>query len=141
MSNSVGPHRWQPTRLPRPWDSPGKNTGMGCHFLLQCMRVKSESEVTQSCPTLCNPIDHSPAGPSVHRILQERISNGLPLPSPRDLPNLGIEPGSPALQADALPSEPPGKPNKYYGRLFNDHRFISPNTYAPFQGDFAALSH
>ena len=45
------PHRWQPTRLPRPWDSPGKNTGVGCHFLLQCMKVKSESEVAQSCPT------------------------------------------------------------------------------------------
>ena len=46
----------QPTRLPRPWDSPGKNTGVGCHFLLQCMKVKSEREVAQSCPTLCNPI-------------------------------------------------------------------------------------
>ena len=51
MSNSVWPHRWQPTRLPCPWDSPGKSTGVGCHFLLQCMKVKSESEVTQSCPT------------------------------------------------------------------------------------------
>ena len=51
MSDSVRPHRWQPTRIPRPWDSPGKNTGVGCHFLLQCMRVKSESEVAQSCPT------------------------------------------------------------------------------------------
>ena len=49
---TVWPHRRQPTRLPRPWDSPGKNTGVGCHFLLQCMKVKSESEVTQSCPTL-----------------------------------------------------------------------------------------
>ena len=52
MSNSVRPHRQQPTRLPCPWDSPGKNTGVGCHFLLQCRKVKSESEVTQSCPTL-----------------------------------------------------------------------------------------
>ena len=52
MSNSVRPHRQQPTRLPHPWDSPGKNTGVGCHFLLQCMKVKSESEVVQSCPTL-----------------------------------------------------------------------------------------
>ena len=51
MSDSVRPHRQQPTRLPRPWDSPGKNTGVGCHFLLQCMKVKCESEVTQSCPT------------------------------------------------------------------------------------------
>ena len=52
MSDSVRPHRWQPTRVPRPWDSPGKNTGVGCHFLLQCMKVKSEREVAQSCPTL-----------------------------------------------------------------------------------------
>src|SRR5574341_650799 len=51
MSDSVRPCRWQPTRLPRLWDSPGKNTGVGCHFLLQCMKVKSESEVIQSCPT------------------------------------------------------------------------------------------
>ena len=52
MSDSVQPQRRQPTRLPRPWDSPGKNTGVGSHFLLQCMKVKSESEVAQSCPTL-----------------------------------------------------------------------------------------
>ena len=52
MSDSVRPHRRQPTRLTRPWSSPGKNTGVGCHFLLQCMKVKSESEVAQSCPTL-----------------------------------------------------------------------------------------
>ena len=68
MSDSVRPHRWQPTRLPRPWDSPGKNTGMGCHFLLQCMKVKSESEVAQSCPTLQDPMDCSPPGSSVHGI-------------------------------------------------------------------------
>ena len=49
---TLRPQRWQPIRLPHPWDSPGKNTGVGCHFLLQCMKVKSESEVTQSCPTL-----------------------------------------------------------------------------------------
>ena len=55
VSNSVQPHRWQPTRLPRPWDSPGKNTGVGCHFFLQCMKVKSESEVAQSCLTLRDP--------------------------------------------------------------------------------------
>ena len=51
MSDSVGPQRRQPTRLPRPWDSPSKNTGVGCHCLLQYMKVKSESEVAQSCPT------------------------------------------------------------------------------------------
>ena len=67
------PHRRQPTRLPRPWDSPGKNTGVGCHFLLQCMKVKSESEVAQSCPTLSNPMDCSLPGSSVHGIFQARV--------------------------------------------------------------------
>ena len=62
MSNSVRPHRRKPTRLPRPWDSPGKNTGVGCHFFLQCMKAKSESEVSQSCPTLCDPMECSPPG-------------------------------------------------------------------------------
>ena len=69
MSDSVRPHRRQPTRLRRPWDSPGKNTGVGCHFLLQCMTVKSESEVAQSCPTRSDPIDCSLTGSSVHGIL------------------------------------------------------------------------
>ena len=73
MSDSVRPHRWQPTRLPRPWDSPGKNTGQGCHFLLQCMKVKSESEVPQSCPTLSNHIACSLPGSSVHGIFQARV--------------------------------------------------------------------
>ena len=67
------PHRQQPTRLPRPWDSPGKNTGVGCHFLLQCMKVKSESEVTQSCLTLSDPMDWSLPGSSVHGIFQARV--------------------------------------------------------------------
>ena len=62
-----------PTRLPRLWDSPGKNTGVSCHFLLQCMKVKSESEVTQSCLTLRNPMDCSPPGSSVHGIFQARV--------------------------------------------------------------------
>ena len=66
-------HRWQPTRLPCPWDSPGKNTGVGCHFLLQCMKVKRESEVAQSCPTLSDPMDCSLAGSSVHGIFQVRV--------------------------------------------------------------------
>ena len=72
MSDSVQPHRWQPNRLLCPWDSPGKNTGVGCHFPLQCMKVKSESEVAQSCPTLHDPKDCSPPGSSVHGILQAR---------------------------------------------------------------------
>ena len=73
MSDSVRPQRWQPPRLPRPWDSPGKNTGVACHFLLQCMKVKSESEVAQSCPTLSDPMDCSLPGSSVHGIFQARV--------------------------------------------------------------------
>ena len=73
MSDSVWPHRRQPTRLPCPWDSPGKNTGVSCHFLLQCMKVKSESKVTQSCPTLSEPMDCSLPGSSVHGIFQARV--------------------------------------------------------------------
>ena len=73
MSNSVRPHRQQPTRLPRPWDSPGKNTGVGCHFLLQCMKVKSQSEVAKSCPTLSDPMDCSLPGSSIHGIFQARV--------------------------------------------------------------------
>ena len=73
MSDSARPHRRQPTRLPHPWDSPGKNTGVGCHFLLQCMQVKSESEVAQSCPSLSNPVDCSPPGSSIHGIFQARV--------------------------------------------------------------------
>ena len=73
MSNSVQPHRWQPARLPCPWDSPGKNTGMGCHFLLQCMKVKSESEVAQLCLTPSNPMDCSLPGSSIHGIFQAKV--------------------------------------------------------------------
>ena len=118
MSDSVRPHRWQPTRLPRPWDSPGKNTGVGCRFLLQCMKVKvkvkssvvsdsvlphglpptrllrpwdfpgkstgvgchclllrgaAAAKLLQSCQTLCDPMDSSPPGSSVHGILPARI--------------------------------------------------------------------
>ena len=70
MSDSVQPHRQKPTRLLCPWDSPGKNTGVGCHFLLQYMKVKSESEVAQSCLTLSDPMDCSLPGSSVHGISQ-----------------------------------------------------------------------
>ena len=73
VSDPVRPHGEQPTRLPRPWDSPGKNTRVGCHFLPQCMKVKSESEVSQSCPTLCDPMDCSPPGSSAHGIFQARV--------------------------------------------------------------------
>ena len=73
MSDSVPPHRQQPTRLPHPWDSPGKNTGVGYHFLLQCMKVKSESEVAQSCLTPRDPMNCSLPGSSVHGICQARV--------------------------------------------------------------------
>ena len=87
------PHRRQPTRLLCPWDSPGKSTGVGCPCLLQCMKVKSESEVAQSCPTLSNAMDCSPPGPSAHGIRQARVLEWIaidyltllhkwPLPSP-----------------------------------------------------------
>ena len=71
MSDSVRPHRWQPTRLPHPLDSSGKNTAVGCHCLLQCMKVKSESEVVQSCPTLCDPMNRSTPGLPVQHQLPE----------------------------------------------------------------------
>ena len=73
MSDSVRPHRRQPTRLLRPWDSPGKNTGVGFHFLLQCSKVKSQSEVAQSCLTPSNPMDCSLRGSSVHGIFQAGV--------------------------------------------------------------------
>ena len=73
MSDSVRPHRRQPTRLRHPWDSPGKNTGVGCHFLLQCIKVKSESEVAQLCLTLSDPMDCSPPGSSIHGIFQATV--------------------------------------------------------------------
>ena len=73
MSDSVRSHRGQPTRLCRPWDSPGKNTGVGCHFLLQCMKVKSESEVAQWCLSLHNPMDCSLPGSSIRGIFQAGV--------------------------------------------------------------------
>ena len=72
MSDSVQPYRRQPTRLPCPWDYPGKNTGVGCHFFLQCMKVKSENEISQSCPTLSDPVDCSLPVSSVQGIFQAR---------------------------------------------------------------------
>ena len=82
MSDSVRPLRRQPTRLPIPWDSPGKNTGVGCHFLLQCIKVKSESEVAQLCPTLSDPMHCSLPGSSVHGFSRREYWSGVPLPSP-----------------------------------------------------------
>ena len=78
---TLRPHRWQPIRLPCPWDSPGKNTGVGCHFLLQCVKVKSQSEVAQSCLTPSDPMDCSPPDSSIHGIFQARVLEWVPLPS------------------------------------------------------------
>jgi len=84
MSDSVRPHTRQPTRLPRPWNSPGKSTGVGCHFLLQSMKVKSESEVAQSCPILRDPTDCSPPGSSAYGIFWKFLPfdhlNSFPIP-------------------------------------------------------------
>ena len=101
------PQRRQPTRLRHPWDSPGKKTGVGCHFLLQSMNVKSESEVAQSCPTLSDPMDCSAPGPSVHGIFQARKLEWAAISFSRG----SSQPRSPALQTDALLSEPPRKPH------------------------------
>ena len=82
MSDSMRPHRRQPTRLPRPWDSPGKNTGVGCHFLLQCVKVKSESELAQSCLTLATPCTAAFQAPPPMGFSRQEFWSGLPLPSP-----------------------------------------------------------
>ena len=88
MSDSVRPYRRQPTRLPCPWDSPGKNTGVGCHFLLQCIKVKSESEVAESCQTLSDPMDCGPPGSSIHGIFQARVLEwgAIALSQKKDIP-------------------------------------------------------
>ena len=82
MSDSVRHHRRQPTRLSRPWDSPGKNTGVGCHFLLQCMKGKSEGEVTQSCLTLRTPWTAAHQAPPSMGFSRQEYWSGVPLPSP-----------------------------------------------------------
>ena len=82
VSASVRPHRRQPTRLPHPWDSPAKNTGVGCHFLLQCMKVKSESEVTQSWPTLHDPWTAAHQAPPSTGFSRQEYWSGVPSPSP-----------------------------------------------------------
>ena len=86
VSDSVRLHRQQPTRFPHPWGSLGKNTGVGCHFLLQCMKVKSESEVAQSCPTPSDPMNGSLPGSSVRGFSRQEYWSGVPLPSPRLTP-------------------------------------------------------
>ena len=85
MSDSVLPHRRQPTRLPRPWDSPGKNTGVRCHLLLQCMKVKSESEVAQLCLTLSDPWTAAYQAPPSMGFSRQEYWSGVPLPSPPEV--------------------------------------------------------
>ena len=111
VSNSVRPDRQQPTRLPHPWGSPGKNTGVGCHFLLQCMKGKSENEVAQLCPTLSDPMDCSLPGSSVHGIFQARVLEWGAIASSR-LPRFNFQAGnkeffSGLLIVDCLRSCPP----------------------------------
>ena len=115
------PHRWQPTRLPRLWDSPGKNTGVGCHFLLQCVKVKTESKVAQSCPTLCDPMDCSPPGSPIREIFQARVLEWGAIASgymcfnllpggPRGCsPDGGGRLGSPAAGPPRQPCRPSGR--------------------------------
>ena len=99
-ADPVPRHRWQPTRLPLPWDSPGKNTGVSCHFLLQCMKVKSESEVTQSCPTPSDPMDCSPRGlPLSMGFSRQEYWSGVPLPH---LPSHTIPLGHPSAAAPGI---------------------------------------
>ena len=82
VSDSVRPHRRQPTRLRHPWDSPGKNTGVDCHFLLQCMKGKSESEVAKSCPTSSDPWTAAYQAPPSMGFSRQEYWSGVPLPSP-----------------------------------------------------------
>ena len=107
MSDSVRPHKRQPTRLPRPWDSPGKNTGVGCHFLLQCMKVKVKS--LHRVRLLVTPRTAACQAPLSMGFSRQEYWSGLPFSSPGDLSNPGIKPRSPTLQADSLPAEPQGK--------------------------------
>ena len=102
------PHRQQPTRLLCPWDSPGKTTGAGCHFLLQCMKVKSESEVAQSCLILRDPMDCSLPGSSVHGIFQARVLQWVAIAFSNNVVDPGSIPGS-----GRSPGEGNGKPLQY----------------------------
>ena len=108
VSDSVRPHGQQPTRLLRPWDSPGKNTGVGCHFLLQCMKVESESEVTQSCLTLSYPIDCCLPGSSIHGIFRATVLEwGAIAFSPEDSATAKSRQSCLTL-CDPIDSSPPG---------------------------------
>ena len=110
MSDSVWPRRWQPTRLPCPWDSPGKNTGVGCHFLLQCTKVKSESKVAQSCPTLSDLMDCSLPGSSVHGISKARILEWVAISFSRGSSQARDQTQVSYIAVRLFATEPPEKP-------------------------------
>ena len=112
MSDFLRPHRRQPNRLPRPWDSPGKNTGVGCHFLPQCMKEKSESEIAQSCLTVSNPMDCSLPGSSVHAIFQARVLEWVAISFSRGSSQPRDQTWVSHIVDRRLPSEPPGKSRK-----------------------------
>ena len=116
MSDSSRPHGLQPTRLLHPWDFPGKSTGVGCHCLLQCMQVKSESEVTQSCLTLSDPMDCSLPGSSIHGICQARVLEWMPSSSPFNSTNKRPQP---MLFADYRPTLTSGKDQRKIKGRFN----------------------
>ena len=111
MSDSVQPQRRQPTRLPCPRDSPGKNTGVGCHFLLQCMKVKSESEVAQSCLTLLDPMDCSLPGSSFHGIFQARVLEWVAFSFSRGSSQPRDRTHASCIAGGFFTAEPPGKPS------------------------------
>ena len=111
------PHRRQPTGLHRPWDSPGKNTRVGCHFLLQCMKVESESEVAQLCLTLSDPMDCSLPGSSVHGIFQARVLQWVAIA----FSDCALLSAAKSLQlcptlCDPIDGSPPGSPSQGLSR-------------------------
>ena len=109
---TVRPHRRQPTRLPHPWDSPGKNTGVGCHFLLQCMKVKSEREAAQSCPTLQDPMDGGAWWAAVYGVAQSRTQ----------LKRLSSSCSSQGVRLEVLRRCPPPKTVSSLCDVARDHR-------------------
>ena len=113
----VRPHRRQPTRLPNPWDPPGKNTGVGCHFLLQCMKVKSENEVDQSCLTLSDPMDCSLPGSSIHGIFQSRVLERGAIAFSQNVTAATAKSLQSCLtRCDPIDGSPPGSPSLGFSR-------------------------
>ena len=124
MSDSVRPHRWQPARLPRPWDSPSKNTGVGCHFLFQCVKVKSESEVAQLCPTLATPWTAAHQAPPSMGFSRQKYCSGVPLPSPRFI----ILPHNPTFRYLSKRNGNLCSPKSLYANIYNQKQPKGPST-------------